>query len=264
MKSNQIGTQKARDMKGLSKKEIAVQRGIRARQARVQTGMTQSAAAKKLNVSVTTISKIESGDFVDTYLIIPMARLYGVLPEWLYDGDQINAVRIIRGNHYTDIVSPNDHEIASSYVPLMGWDNAHLENLRRQAKNNEKVKWVPCLQKGGLDTFALIIEGDSMISPTPSYESFLPEDMIYIDPDVTPYDNSIVLIKPYNEDNCILRQYHRDAGSYWLRPLNPVFKATPLKDAIHIVGVCIGKIRIYEPKDQPAISRNTIKKVKVN
>ncbi|RJQ69362.1 MAG: hypothetical protein C4519_21710 [Desulfobacteraceae bacterium] len=124
-------------------------------------------------------------------------------------------------------------------VPLIRWEQA-ATYAPEAVLSEAEVEWLMMTGSPGQETFALRVEGDSMIP------EFTAGDIIIIDPTVEPVSGHFVIVSIEGERRATLKQLIRDGGQIFLKPLNdryPIIDVTsrPLK----IIGVVIEKTKRY-------------------
>ncbi len=87
--------------------------------------------------------------------------------------------------------------------------------------------------------YALIVQGDSMVSPYPGQMSFLPGSRVVIDPALEAQPGQYVVVRLPGTDDVTLKQLVRDSGQLFLKPLNPQYTTMPFPKDGHICGVVV-------------------------
>ena len=89
----------------------------------------------------------------------------------------------------------------------------------------------------GRHAFALVVEGDSMVSPYPGERSFPPGTVIVVDPDRGSNAGDYVVAKDVANQRATFKRLAHDAGRWFLRPLNPSYPTLEIDDpAIRVIG----------------------------
>lgn len=111
---------------------------------------------------------------------------------------------------------------------VMDWINSHCDNIKEKL-----TTWISTEKEIGLNAFALIIPSDSFGL------AFRKGSTIIIDPDQSPKDGDLVLVR--NEKELILlKQFLVDGYEQYLRSVNPEIKGIiPLPEAYKIIGIII-------------------------
>lgn len=186
----------------------------RLKSARQNTGLTQSGLAKAVGVSQAAIQKIETGKASNSTKLIEIAKVLGVSPEWLSngDGEQVNqkagaSVKIELANNVSSIdryrVEVLDIE-ASAGAGVLVLDE-FIETITSIEYSLEEAKRL----FGGrpAHTIKMItVRGDSMA------ETFEPRDQIFVDMTVNHFDGDGIYVFILNNQLYIKRlqmQYKR-------------------------------------------------------
>jgi len=224
----------------------------RVRAARKFAGLKQSELADKVGIKQATISEMETGKTVSSSYTASIAHACGVDPLWLETGQ--GDMRPQESTNPTDTggnVEPLQvHEGsviplgAIHKVPLISWVAAGTwsEAIDLYEVGDAEV-WMPCPDPIGPRGFALRVEGDSMTSPYPGYESYPHGTFIYVDPDVAHKSGDPVVAKLPASNAATFKIFIEDAGQFYLKPLNPQHPMIPITEETHIVGVLVGSYR---------------------
>jgi len=100
--------------------------------------------------------------------------------------------------------------------------------------------WIPALRKFGPQTYALRVQGDSMISPYPNQKSYPEGCFIFVDPDKAITNGCRVVARIHDEETATFKVYAEDAGKRYLKPLNPQYPTIEMTPDMHICGVVVG------------------------
>lgn len=117
-----------------------------------------------------------------------------------------------------------EYPILSTYCPLYGWSDIGgkiIDYKRRIAYLSDRA-------------FCVIIDGDSMISNDPDKNSFFPDDLVFIDPDLEINYGDFVLAKVNN--GFALRKIISDCGKDYLVPLNRQYPSIEISPSIKVIG----------------------------
>lgn len=128
-----------------------------------------------------------------------------------------------------------------SMVPIISWVQAGamceaIDNFQP----GDAEEWLPCPTKHSKSTFALRVEGDSMMSPNPEIKSYPAGTIIFVDPEKPPFNGAKVVARVPANNSVTFKKYAIDAGQIYLAPLNPSYKAIEITQETHICGVVIG------------------------
>lgn len=122
--------------------------------------------------------------------------------------------------------------------PLISWVSAGnwLEAVEPY-KLEEVDDWPQTTQSAGPDSFWLTVKGDSMTSPV---GFTVPEGMIIlVDPSKEVTSGKLVVAKLVNDNEATFKMYVEDAGSKFLKPLNPQYPMIHINGNCSIIGVVI-------------------------
>lgn len=85
--------------------------------------------------------------------------------------------------------------------------------------------------------FALVVQGDSMVSPYPGTHSFPPGTRIIVDPLQVPAAGEFCLAKDVAAQTATFKKLHHEDGRWYLKPLNPVFPMVEIDDpSLRVLG----------------------------
>lgn len=197
---------------------------LRLRTKMTEKGLSENELGRRAGVPQPTIHRILHGDSKTPRkpTVEKLARSLGVTPEWL-----------LFGSSHGNVVSvPNPHREAKEY-PVISWvaAGAFAESCE-VGPNTEMLKSTEFAGECG---YWLEVQGDSM---TPSQgNGFTPGMRVLVQPegfDLVSGKFYIALLKASGETT--LKQYVRDAGMEYLKPLNPDYKMIPIDDTVEIIG----------------------------
>jgi hypothetical protein len=235
---NATRKERGRPAKEVDPKNI---RGARLLYAIVKAGYTQQSFARAVEISGGALNKIIHDPNARTTMWGTFARKLNVPAEWLEFGVKKTCVQIIQGDQIREIKTNEDGPPFNLGTPWYEWQQAQLKTI-----NVESLPRKQFITGGSYRTMALVIDETINISPDSNVKDFHPGDIIYIDPEIEPQENNMVLAHVRGEKHCILRQYVKAHGKWWLKPLNPQFPAIPLSDKIEIIGVYYATLRYDE------------------
>ena len=98
-------------------------------------------------------------------------------------------------------------------------------------------EWVSTTVTIGEHTYALRIDGDSM-APT-----FPPGSIIVVEPDMEPQPGSYVIAK--NGDDATFKQLVKDAGRWYLKPMNSQYPTIEMGNEYRVIGVVRQQVQTY-------------------
>ncbi|WP_272671311.1 LexA family protein [Providencia sp. PROV138] len=201
--------------------------GDRIKLRRKELKLKQADLAKKIGVTGSAISQWESGvTEPDGGNLIALASSLGCTPEYLLSGKESAG----------DNVGFSKFHHARGEYPLISWVSAGnwseaLEPYHRKSIDDWYETTVSCSE----ESFWLDVIGDSMTSPS---GLSIPEGMvILVDPNIEPINGKLVVAKL--NDEATFKQYIADAGSIYLKPLNPQYRIIPINGNCKIIGVVV-------------------------
>ncbi|MBX3629332.1 MAG: hypothetical protein KF908_05335 [Nitrosomonas sp.] len=130
-------------------------------------------------------------------------------------------------------------------VPLISWVQAGdwCEAIN-SSESGDAEDWLWCPVGHSDKTFALRVSGVSMFNPDPyARHTFKDGDIIYVDPNKQPINNSFVVVRLENENKATFKQLIIDGNHRFLRAINPDWpeKIIEIKNNAVICGVVIYK-----------------------
>jgi len=189
--------------------------GKRLKQARLNKQMTQDQLGQALGgLTGPTISAIESGTaktFRDPSLILKAAKILGISPIWLQFGI-------------------GDSELISETVPLIDW-----EDILTPIKPSKIKRRIGTTVAVSPKSYALRIDGNSMVAQSGSEVSFREGMLIIVDPEIRPHVNSFVIAS--NNKIPMLRKLIQESGKQYLQPLNRLFQQEVVNNKTKFYGV---------------------------
>lgn len=173
------------------------------------------------------------------------------LPElWTYFSDVVDLTHW--GIQKNDIPDPfnNNHlrerrekTRLTGDVPMLKWNQVYewVTNKDNFTRSNA-LEWLPCPIYHGPMTFSLKIENEAMHQPMANI-SFLPGDIIFVDPDREAISNSYVVSYNINSRTAKFRKLIIDGDNKYLATLNPAWpnNMVMMDDDTKICGVAIYK-----------------------
>lgn len=236
----------------------------RLKATRLEKAWSQDVLAKKSGVSQGTIGNIESGARRSYGSLPRIAEALGVRNNWLRDGelpkyelaieqqiklteklyppysaDQAHTAQQPRADYNTNPV------IQKGKVPLINWVQAG--NWCDGAEHDPgDAEWIDCPAKHSKSTYALAVRGSSMYNPQ-GPRSFDDGDIIFIDPERTPQNRSLVVCRLGNSNQATFKQLLIEGDERHLQALNNDWpeKIIKITESTIICGVVIGKFESY-------------------
>lgn len=234
----------------------------RLKKARKHAKLSQTAVAEKINISQPSYSALERGESRTTSKIIELANLFDVNAEWLDSGkgemldtpaNRMEFTPPIWFDAFADrlkqIKQENVVSIASvlnTYkpTPVISWVQAGSWSEVEPAMLENAMDFLP--RPIGLSDFgfALKVVGESMLP------EFRPDDYIYVEPNVTPFElknRDLVVVQQDNKATFKQLVIGETPEDMYLKPLNPNWheqKMTPMGEWV-LVGKVVGKYVKY-------------------
>ena len=138
------------------------------------------------------------------------------------------------------IDTPNVTELdpQRTRVPLISWIQAgELSDVVDLFHPGEAVQWEDALKsKPGRSSYALMVEGDSMVSATGAH-SFPPGTVLIVDPERGTNAGDYVIAKDVQTQKATFKQLTTDGSRWYLKPLNPQYPTIEIDDpAMRVIG----------------------------
>lgn len=122
-------------------------------------------------------------------------------------------------------------------VPLISWVQAgQWEAVIDNLHAGDAEKWIHTTAHVGPHAYALRVVGDSMTNPSGA-PSFPEGTIIILDPERPSDTGKFVVVRQKQGEECTFKQLVRDAGRWYLKPLNPRYPLLELADDAAVVGV---------------------------
>lgn len=200
---------------------------LRLRTKMTEKGLSENELGRRAGVPQPTIHRILHGDSKTPRkpTVEKLARALGVTPEWL-----------LFGSTHGNVVSvPHPHREAKEY-PVISWiaagawaescDVKHLGLGAEMLASNENA---------GEHGYWLEVQGDSM---TPAQgNGFTPGMRVLVKPEgFDLVSGKFYIARLGSTGETTLKQYVRDSGIEYLKPLNPEFKMIVVDETVQIIG----------------------------
>lgn len=201
---------------------------------------SEAELARRAGIRQPTLNRIVSGESKDpenrtleriaAYYRLSVSHLRGELP--LPSGAQQPAA-----DH-----NVHDGPEIRGKVPLISWVQAgdwsgSVDNFHPGHADEWVDTTVPIRQH----TYALRVRGDSMTSTTGAEPTFPDGSIIIVEPDAVADParmvNAFVIVKRTTDDEATFKQLVKDAGKFYLKPLNPRYPMLELKEDDVFCGV---------------------------
>jgi SOS-response transcriptional repressors (RecA-mediated autopeptidases) len=123
-------------------------------------------------------------------------------------------------------------------VPLISWIQAgEFSDVVDLFHPGEAVQWEDALKsKPGRSSYALMVEGDSMVSTT-STHSFPPGTVLIVDPERGANAGDYVIAKDVQTQRATFKQLTTDGSRWYLKPLNAQYPTIEIDDpSLRVIG----------------------------
>jgi SOS-response transcriptional repressor LexA len=195
-----------------------------------ELGLTQEELANKLGVTRSAVAHYVQGTrHPPLRQVINLAAILKVNPAWLQFGKDQD----------TPVSSSQHSGKTSNRIPILDWHQARDFHSK---SSKDKQSYLEYFNRSQNDCYALLIKGDSMVSPMGQGVSFNPGNYVVIDPDKSPTHGNFVITAASKNKETVLRQYVEEGGIVYLKPLNPQYPLMHLERGTKIVGVVVASI----------------------
>lgn len=212
--------------------------GKRFREAREEAGLSQKAIAELFDppLSRNAVAIWESGGMPDADKLPTLARAVRKSIDYLLTG---------RGRKDQPNIEPGP-EIRGR-VPLISFVQAgDFTNAVDNFNPGHADEWVETTVPIRQHTYALRVRGDSMTNPSGEEPTFPDGTKIVVEPDAIDAPDklvgSLVIVKRGVDDEATFKQLVKDAGKFFLKPLNPRYPMLELKEGDVFCGVVREKV----------------------
>lgn len=205
--------------------------GKRLREARESAGLTQQQVGDLFGTSRVAVAKWESdSNAPESDKLSTLARRLNRSVDFLLTG------RESRSSGNTEI-GPD----IKGKVPLISWVQAgSWAAIADNFQPGDAEEWVGTTVPIHQHTFALRVRGDSMTNPA-GEPSFPDGAVIIVEPDAVngleTMLNQFVIVKRAADDEATFKRLVKDAGRYYLKPLNPQYPMLDLREDDVFCGV---------------------------
>lgn len=181
--------------------------------------------------------------------ILPVAKFLDVRPEWLQtgEGSPLDEEQEAELKKYRDAspdqlaqwakarreAHPRAAQSAFAY-PEISWDQAASYIDPESLNGDLSVNWHSSDAWAGYRGFWIRVLGSSMSSGTDV--TFPPGSLVLVDPEGTTEPGCFVVARQKYGNEITFKQLVRDAGEFYLKPLNPAYPIKALNDAWEIIG----------------------------
>ncbi|MGV2703465.1 UNVERIFIED_CONTAM: hypothetical protein MT382_08645 [Aeromonas salmonicida] len=167
------------------------------------------------------ISKWLSGDSLpEVKRLGEISQIIGKSVQWMLTGEDSNL------EEFSDQIG---------MLPVISWVQAGAFCSSGDIPLPEEVdEWIPSPVRVGDRAYAVRVKGDSMVSRDGG-RSYPEGTVLIVDPDVDPEAGKRVVARIGDETT--FKELVRDAGEWFLKPLNPQYKMIPVTEEVVICGV---------------------------
>ncbi len=192
--------------------------GSTVRRVRTALGMKQDEFAKKIGVSKGAVSQWENN------IVQPKGKSYQSIENLRMMIDGESNIKLI-DDPFSKVPLLNTVS-AGKYLPITeNYEGEHIEVPMKYYQKNE--------------TFALRVSGDSM--ECANREAIFHDDIVIVHSSKAAKEGDIVVA--ILGGDATIKKLVRDAGKYYLKPLNTQYQLIPVEDDTSIVGVVVATIR---------------------
>lgn len=207
--------------------------GKKIRERRKELGLTQIELAKEVRVNRVSLSQWESDiNKPRGENLYNLARALQCEPSWLL------------GERKAPTPPPGQTVRIEATVPLIS--NVQAGQWREVMDNfqpGDAEEWRETTAKVSPSSFALRVEGDSMVNPN-GQPSIPDGSIVIVDPEIQPDNGKIVVAKLCDTQEATLKKLVIDGPNKYLMPLNPRYNPITINGTTcRIVGV-VKKIEI--------------------
>ncbi|WP_227732055.1 LexA family protein [Yersinia proxima] len=209
-------------------KNISEVIGERLKRIRNEAGLSQSQLAKLCGWAQSRVGNYEVGTrAISAEDAIILSGVLGVTPAYLLFG----------GDDVQKPITPAYEYPLFTTVQAGAFSAVDGQYMEKDAK-----KWISTSKKASDRSFWLEVEGNSMTAPPGGTPSFPAGIYILIDPEeaVNPGDFCVAGID--NGSEVTFKRLAKDAGEFYLEPLNPSFRMLPFSENCHIIGKVVSAL----------------------
>ncbi|PSU66566.1 phage repressor protein [Photobacterium phosphoreum] len=218
----------------MNKKKTFGERLLRKRE---ELKLTQEQLAAKIGITRVTISKIEQDLTQSTRAdtLLSLAKVLKCTPQWLLNGSGSEDTST---NESNVVAGPPIYQ----FVPLVNWVQAGNWTDIAPQISFEDTELFPCPVKSAPGTFALRIQGDSML---PRFEE---GDLIFVDPEKLDAENNKYIVAILEDSNrATFKQLQIIDEHKYLKALNPDYppelKFLKINGNCKIIGTVIAHMK---------------------
>lgn len=199
--------------------------------ARLHAGLSQGELARKAGVKQPVISQLETGKNAGSTYVVSIAEACGISAEWLVNG---RGGMLPETSGFDANVEPALAPAKFYKYPEISWVQAGIAMEALVIGNVSSSDTHPSDAWAGPNGFWLKVRGPSMTAT--GGISFAEGMLILIAPGFDVESGQYVVAKIVDTNEATFKQFYRDAGKTYLRPLNPAFSTIEIDEAWQIIG----------------------------
>ncbi|RMN57763.1 Repressor [Pseudomonas amygdali pv. hibisci] len=202
--------------------------------AREQLGINQSELARRLGVTPQSVQAWESDRNTPRHKKLKeIGDELGVSASWLL-GEEGRSARLDEGDsNVQQALSP----IRYFEYPEISWVQAGAATEVMEISNATGAPVHRSDVWAGNEGFWLRVVGNSMTSQ--SGNSFPEGFLILVAPEIEPRSGQFVIARMVGSNEATFKQFIRDAGRFYLKPLNTAFPTIPMDNEWEVVGTVV-------------------------
>lgn len=199
--------------------------------ARKHARLSQGDLAIKAGIKQPVISQLENGRNAGSTHVVSIAKACGVRAEWLANGA---GSMLDETTGFDANVVPASAPLKFYEYPEISWAQAGIGMEDLVTGNTASFDKHLSDAWAGLNGFWLKVQGPSMTAP--GGVSFGEGMLILIAPVLEILSGQYVVAKMIETNETTFKQYYRDSGKSYLKPLNPIFNTIEMDEHWQIVG----------------------------
>ena len=202
--------------------------------AREQLNLNQSELARRLGVTPQSVQAWESDKNVPRHAMLKkIGDELGVSASWLMGESGVPVGPLDLGSNVELTLQPT----RSFSYPEISWVQAGAATEAMETANIAACEMHSSDVWAGEDAFWLRVVGNSMTAH--SGNSFPEGFLILVAPETEPRSGQYVVARMTDTNEATFKQFIRDAGRFYLKPLNPAFPTTPMDGEWEVVGTVV-------------------------
>jgi len=206
-------------------------------------GWDQKKLSQMSGVDVGTISALEVRDSKRSDKASALARAFGISTDELITGSPLHTIdgdavgvthRRAIGQEQSNV---SDYK-PRNRVPLISWVRAgELSDVLDLFHPGEAVRWEDTDANCSRGAYALLVEGDSMVSSTPGSHSFPAGTVLIVDPERGGNAGDYVIAKDVHSQRATFKLLKTDGARWYLHALNKEYPPIEIDDpAVRVIG----------------------------